>query len=254
MQAEGGMMGITGPRDGTPYRVGIPIIDVTTGMFAATAILAALHARDQTGEGQYVDISLLDTMAALLTNVASNHLVGGAEPRRYGNAHPNLAPYEAFRARDRWFVLAAGNERQWGILCAAIGQPDLKDDPRFATNRDRVVNQPELREILAEAFLARDASEWLAILQDAGIACGPINTVADVYTHPQAQAREMVVKAEHPTAGTLRLPGFPYKFSETPAGVRLPPPRLGEHTEQVLSELLDYSQNDIAALRDRGVI
>jgi len=254
IQAEGGLMGITGPREGPPYRVGIPIVDIAAGMFAATAILAALRARDQTGEGQFVDVSLLDAVAALLTNVASNYLVGGAEPQRYGNAHPNLAPYEAFRARDRWFAVAAGNDRQWGILCTAIGRPDLKDDPRFATNRDRVLNQPALREALAEVFATRDAEEWLSVLQQAGIACGPINTVADVFAHPQAEARSMVLEAEHPTAGTVRFPGFPYKLSATPAAVRRAPPRLGEHTEDVLAELLDYAPEEVVALREDGVV
>ena len=254
IQAEGGLMGITGPREGPPYRVGIPIVDITAGMFAATAILAALRARDQTGEGQFLDVSLLDAVAALLTNVASNYLVGGAEPQRYGNAHPNLAPYEVFRARDRWFAVAAGNDRQWGILCTAIGRPDLKNDPRFAANRDRVLNQPALKEELADVFVTRDADEWLALLREAGLPCGPINTIPEVLAHPQAEPRQLVLEAEHPTAGTVRFPGFPYKFSGTPASVRRPPPRLGEHTEQILVELLGYSPKEVAALREEGVL
>ncbi|NIW36415.1 MAG: CoA transferase, partial [Gemmatimonadetes bacterium] len=137
IQAEGGLMGITGPEEGPPYRVGVPIVDITAGMFAASAILAALRARDLTGEGQLVDVSLLDTQVALLTNVGSNYLVGGADPRRQGNAHPNIAPYQAFRARDRWFALAAANQRQWAALCDAVGRPDLRDDPRFANNEAR---------------------------------------------------------------------------------------------------------------------
>ena len=254
IQAEGGMMGITGPEEGPPSRVGIPIVDITAGMFAATAILAALRARDLSGEGQWLDISLLDTQVALLTNVASNYLVGGVEPRRHGNAHPNLAPYEAFRARDRWFALAAANERQWAALCAAIGRPELKDDPRFASNGARVSNRHVLHAALEETFTTRDADEWLAVLQQAGLPCGPINTVPDVFAHPQVQAREGVLTTEHPTAGTLRLPGFPYKMSGTPAQVRRPPPRLGEHTEEVLSDLLGYSADEVAALREEGAV
>ncbi|MEJ2209661.1 MAG: CoA transferase [Anaerolineae bacterium] len=254
IQAEGGMMGITGPEEGPPYRVGIPIVDITAGMFAATAILAALRARDLTGEGQWVDLSLLDSQAALLTNVASNYLIGGQEPRRLGNAHPNITPYEAFRARDRWFALAAANNRQWAALCSVLERPDLVTDPRFADNGARVAHRAELRAVLAEAFGTRDAGEWLDALRQAGLPCGPINTVPEVFDHPQAEAREMVLETEHPTAGRLRFPGFPYKLSETPAALRQPPPRLGQHTGQVLADLLDYSPADVAALRDQGVV
>jgi crotonobetainyl-CoA:carnitine CoA-transferase CaiB-like acyl-CoA transferase len=254
IQAEGGMMGIIGPEEGPPYRVGVPIVDITSGMFAATAILAALRARDVTGEGQAVDISLLDTQVALLANVASNYLVGGAEPRRLGNAHPNIAPYEAFRARDRWFALAAANQRQWAALCDVIGRPDLKDDPRFATNSARVSNRPALSEALGKAFAAREADEWLADLASAGLPCGPINTVPDVFAHPQAEARDLALATEHPTAGPVRLTGFPYKLSHTPARVRRPPPLLGQHTEEVLTRLLGYPAEEVALLREREVV
>jgi formyl-CoA transferase len=254
IQAEGGMMGITGPEEGPPSRVGVPIVDITAGMFAATSILAALRARDHTGAGQLVDISLLDTQVALLTNVASNYLIGGAPPRRLGNAHPNIAPYEAFRARDRWFALAAANERQWATLCDAIGRPGLKDDPRFATNGARVSNRPALVELLNDAFATRDAGEWLADLREAGLPCGPINTVPDVFDHPQAQARDLALEAEHPTAGSIQMTGFPYKLSQTPAEVRRPPPLLGQHTEEVLVDLLGYSADQVTALQEREII
>jgi crotonobetainyl-CoA:carnitine CoA-transferase CaiB-like acyl-CoA transferase len=254
IQAEGGFMGITGPEEGPPCRVGVPIIDITAGMFSATAILAALRARDATGEGQLVDLSLLEAQVALLTNVASNYLVGGEPHRRLGNAHPNITPYEAFPARDRWFVLAAGNERLWAILCDAIGQPDLKDDPRFADNKARLVNRAALREILSAAFQARDADAWLAEFTAAGLPCGPINTIPDVFAHPQAEARELALEAEHPTAGTVRFSGFPYKLSQTPASVRRPPPVLGQHTGEVLVELLGYSADDVVALQEASVI
>jgi crotonobetainyl-CoA:carnitine CoA-transferase CaiB-like acyl-CoA transferase len=248
------MMGITGPEEGPPYRVGIPIVDITAGMFAATAILAALRARDRTGEGQHIDLSLLDTMAALLTNVASNYLVGGEPPRRLGNAHPNITPYEAFRARDRWFALAAANDGQWRTLCNAIGRPELVEDARFADNNRRVAHRAELRALLDEAFAARDAEEWLAEFRAAGLPCGPINAVPEVFAHPQAGARGMVVEAEHPTAGTLRFPGFPYKLSATPASVRRPPPRLGEHTGEVLAEVAGYTPDQVEVLRAEGVV
>ncbi len=254
IQAEGGMMGITGPEEGPPSRVGVPIVDITAGMFSATAILAALRARDHTGAGQLVDISLLDTQVALLANVASNYLVGGTAPRRLGNAHPNIAPYEAFHARDRWFALAAANERQWATLCDAIGRPDLKDDPRFATNGARVSNRPALVELLNDVFAAHDADDWLADLRAAGLPCGPINAVPDVFDHPQARARDLALETEHPTAGPIQMTGFPYKLSQTPAKVRRPPPLLGQHTEEVLIDLLGYSADQVTALREREII
>lgn len=254
IQAEGGLMGIIGPEEGPPYRVGVPIVDITSGMFASTAILAALRARDVTGAGQLVDVSLLDAQVALLANVASNYLVGGAEPRRLGNAHPNIAPYEAFRARDRWFALAAANERQWATLCDVIRRPDLTDDARFATNGIRVSNRPALVKVLNEIFATRDADEWLAKLREAGLPCGPINTVPDVFEHPQAQARNLALEAQHATAGTVQLTGFPYKLAHTPAEVHRPPPTLGQHTEEVLIELLGYSAEEMTALREREAI
>lgn len=254
IQAEGGFMGITGPEEGPPYRVGVPIIDITAGMFSATAILAALRARDITGEGQHIDLSLLDTQVALLANVASNYLVGGTPPRRLGNAHPNITPYEAFRARDRWFALAAANQRQWAILCDVIGQPELRDDPRFVDNGARVQNRAALRELLDAAFQTREADDWLEQLREAGLPCGPINAIPEVFAHPQAEARHLAVEADHPTAGTVRFPGFPYKLSQTPATVRRPPPMLGEHTEEVLAEFLGYSTEEIMAFQEARVI
>ena len=254
IQAEGGIMGITGPEEGPPYRVGVSIVDITTGIFSATAILAALRARDFTGEGQLIDASLLDTTVSLLANVASNYLVGGVEPPRMGNAHFNIAPYEVFHARDRWFCLGAANPNQWESLCDLVGKPELKDDPRFVTNQDRVANRDALVEVLTEAFERRDADDWVAGLQEAGIPSGPINSIRDVFEHPQAQARNLKVEIEHPTAGVVGFPGIPYKFSGTPAEVDRPPPRLGEHTEEVLVETLGYSAEKVATLRKQKAI
>ncbi len=254
IQAEGGIMGVTGPEEGPPYRVGISIVDLTTGMFASTGILAALHLREISGKGQLIDISLLDTSVALLANVASNYLVGEVEPRRMGNAHFNIAPYEVFRARDRWFTLGAANPRQWEMLCEVIGEPGLKTDPRFLTNQDRVAHRADLAEILNRAFAKRDAQEWLEKLQEADIPSGPINTIPDVFNHPQAAEREFKVEIEHPTAGPVSLPGFPYKMSQSPAKLHRPPPLLGEHTEEVLVELLGYSAEKVALLKVQKVI
>ncbi len=254
LQAEGGIMGITGPVEGPPFRVGVSIIDLTTGMFASTAILAALRARDMTGEGQLLDLSLLDSSAAILANVASNYLIGGVEPRRMGNAHFNIAPYEVYRARDRWLTLGALNQRQWENLCAVVDRQDIIPDPLFATNQDRVTNRESLAEVLNEAFAARDARDWIAKLHQVGIPSGVINTIEDVFNHPQAEDRNLKIELEHPTAGRLAFPGPPYKFSGTPAEAHRPPPLLGEHTGEVLVELLDYSPPEVDELHELGAI
>ncbi len=237
MQAEGGLMSLNGPPAGEPARVGVPIIDITTGMFTAYAILAALRARDLIGRGQRVDLSLLETQLAWLANVGSNVLIGGQEPRRLGNAHPNIAPYATFRARDRHFALAAANQTQWVALCKAIDREDLREDPRFSTNSARMAHLDDLTEELNAVFAGRDAAEWLEILGAARIPSAPINTVPEAFGTPQASAREMVLEVDHPAAGPIKLAGFPYKFADTPADIRRPPPLLGQHTAEVLAEL-----------------
>lgn len=254
LQAEGGMMSVTGPVEGPPSRVGIPIIDITSGMFASTAILSALHAREKTGEGQLVDVSLFESHIALLSNVASNYLVGGEPPRRLGNAHPNLVPYQAFPARDGWLIVGIANEKQWGLLCDMLGRPDMKTDSRFTPNGNRVANRKILVDELTEIFSQRDVNDWLADMASAGLPCGPINSIPDVFSHPQAQARNMTIESEHASAGTVKMPGFPYKLSQTPAEIHRPPPTLGQHTEEVLTSVLDYSPEDVAVLRDKSAI
>ncbi len=251
IQAEGGMMGITGPVQGPPSRVGVPIVDITTGMFASNAILAALRARELTGEGQMIDVSLLDTQVALLTNVASNYLISGDPSPRMGNAHPNLTPYEAFQARDGWFVVGVANAGQWVKLCEVLSQPELKDDPRFQTNNARVANREELIAILNHVFGSGDVSTWITQLSEAGLPCGPINTIPEVFNHPQAEERGFILESEHSSGERIKLSGFPYKFSKTPAELHLPPPTLGEHTEQILKDILGFSDEKISRLQEQ---
>ncbi len=235
--AEGGAMSVTGESEGKPMKLAPPIVDITTGMFTAFAVVAALRARELTGQGQRVDLSLLETQLAWLANVGSIYLIGGREPRRRGTAHSNIAPYSIFLARDRYFALAVGNDAQWATFCAAIDHEELRDDPRFVTNGDRAANQDELTQVLNQIFATQDASDWVRILRVAGIPCAPINTVSEAFDSPQAAARDMVLEVDHPTVGRIKLAGFPYKFSHTPAAVRQPPPLLGEHTDEILAEL-----------------
>lgn len=253
IQAEGGMMSLTGPVEGPPSRVGIPIIDITSGMFASTAILSALRARDLTGEGQLIDISLFDAHIALLTNAASNYLIGEQPPRRQGNAHPNIAPYEIFPVNDGWIMVGAANDRQWTTLCNIMNRTDLLNDARFEGNSKRVAHRVELLAELNRTFSQRNAREWLDALMQAGLPCAPINNLPQVFADPQTEARNMILETQHPTAGAIRMTGFPYKLSATPAEVHAPPPTLGQHTDEVLAQL-QYSDEEIAALRQKNAV
>jgi len=254
IQAEGGVMSIIGPVEGPPMKVGVAIVDITAGMFAAISILAALHERERNGQGQYVDIALLDSQVAWLANVGSNYLVSGQQPARYGNAHPNIVPYEPFPTSDGWIAVGVGNDRQWQALCALVGWDDLAADNRFATNPQRVEHRDILVPILQERFGARTSEEWLDGLLQAGIPCAPINYIDQVFSDPQVLARDMLVELPHPTAGTVKLAGSPLKLSRTPVRLVEPPPTLGQHTEDVLSKHLGYSPADLARLREEGVI
>lgn len=253
-QAEGGIMSFTGEPDGQPMKVGVAIVDMTAGMLACSAILAALRYRDRTGLGQRIDISLLASAMAWLGNVGSNYLIGGLLPKRYGNAHPNIVPYETFKASDRYVAVGVGNDRQFRKFCEAVGRPEWANDARFDTNAHRVENRQTLIPLIQEIFLTRTADEWLEALQKAGIPSGPINTLDHLFSDPQVQFQGLVAEVDHPTAGKVKLVGPPYKFSRTPATVRSHPPLLGEHTEEVLTGLLGYSQDFVRSLRDRGVI
>ena len=237
IQAMGGLMSITGEPDGEPMKVGVAVADLFAGQNALIAILAALQARTQTGRGQHLDISLFDSQVGMLANVASNYLVSGNLPKRYGNAHANIVPYQSFQASDAWFVVAVGNDKQFEKLCEVIRNEEFANDPRFVLNSGRVQHRDQLISILQPIFLRRTAAEWLSALEGAGIPCGPINTLDKVFAEPQIEAREMLIHMQHSEIGDLGLVGSPLKFSDTPVGYKRPPPRLGEHTEQVLREL-----------------
>jgi formyl-CoA transferase len=253
-QGMGGIMSVTGEPDGQPMKVGVAIADLTTGMFACSSILAALRHRDRTGQGQHLDVSLLESVVAWLINVGSAYLLAGVELPRYGNAHPNIVPYRLFKARDKWFIVATGNDRQYYALCEVIGRPDLAEDTRFRFNPDRVANREALEAILADIFARRDAEDWTQALLAAGVPSGPVNSVADVFADPQVLARQMLIELRHPTLGTLKQAGFPYNFSATPAEPRRHPPLLGEHSDEVLRDLLGLGPEQIAHLRGEGAI
>jgi formyl-CoA transferase len=248
MQAEGGLMSITGPRQGQPFRLGVPIVDITSGMFAAISILAALRVRESTGKGQLIDVSLLETSTALLSNVASNFLIGGQAPERWGNDHPNLAPYGAYEASDGWLVVGVANQSQWKDFCRIIGEPAIEQDQRFTNNHARLAHREALSELLADIFKQDTVVAWLNEFRQVGVPCGPINDVAEVFNHPQQAARQLALEMNVAGTGQVRTPGFPYSFSETPAEVRLPPPFLGEHTAEVLTELLGYSEQQASQI------
>lgn len=232
-QAESGIMSVTGEIDGDPQRVGSPVGDVSAGMYACMAILAALRVRDHTGKGQYIDIALLEATVSLLSNVASNYLISGEEAPRFGNGHPNIVPYQSFRTKDGYVVVSCGNDRLYQALCQLLGREDLATDPRFATNPQRVRNRQELVPVLQEEFLLRETGAWLPELRAAGIPCGPINTVSQIFNDPHIQARGFVWECDHPTAGKIKLSGSPIHLSETPTRLYKAPPLLGEDDDKV---------------------
>jgi formyl-CoA transferase len=248
-------MSIIGEEDGPPMKVGVAIVDITAGLFACSAILAALHYREKTGEGQYIDMALLDAQVAWLANQASNYLVSGKVPRRMGNAHPNIVPYETFKAKDGvYLALGVGNDNQWKKFCRIARVEHLMDDPQYATNPQRVENRKKLVPLLQEVFLQKDSGEWLKLLGEAEIPIGPINTIDRVFSDPQVLARQMLVEMVHPKIGKFKLVGSPMKLSKTPVQYRIPPPLLGEHTESVLQEVLGYDKEKIARLKEGKVI
>jgi crotonobetainyl-CoA:carnitine CoA-transferase CaiB-like acyl-CoA transferase len=253
LQAESGLMSICGEIGGVPTKYGVAIVDVCTGMLACNAILAALNARHRTGRGQKVDLSLYETSLAMLVNVAANYLLAGKEGGRFGNGHPSIVPYTTYRTADQMIALGVGNDAQFARFAAALGRPEWLQDPRFASNRDRVVNRDHVDRAIEETLVGDTAAAWLAKLNAAGIPCGRINTVAQAFEEPQTAARRMVETIEHPEAGPLKMVGSPFKFSDTPTSMRRGPPVLGEHSEEILRDL-GLDAGAIAKLRSERVI
>ncbi len=252
-QGEAGLMSVTGEPEGEPIRYPIPIADITTGMYSTIGILAALLTRTRTGQGQVLDMTLMESQSAWLTILASSLLNGGQEPQRLGNTHPNIVPYQVFKAKDKYLILTVGTEKLWHAFCEALGLEQLTQDPRFATNKDRNKNRGELIPLLDELFVTQPADYWLEKLKDTGIPNGPINTIADTLAHPQHRARHFIVELEHPLVGPVKSMGNPVNLSATPVSYRLAPPTLGQHTQQVLAEL-GYDEATLASFHEKGVV
>jgi formyl-CoA transferase len=254
VQAWGGLMSITGQPDGEPTKVGVAIVDIVAGLMLGKAIVAALFARERLGVGQKIDTSLLEAAVACLINAGSNYLVEGKIPKRWGNAHPSIVPYQSFKTADGYLVVGVASEGIWRRFCEAIGKTELADDPRFAKNQNRVERREELIRILSDIFLRRDNRAWLKLLNDTEVPCAPVQTIDQVFDAPQVLQREMLIEVEHSTAGPVRMAGIPVKLSATPASIRLPPPLLGQHSEEVLQRWLEMSREEIAELKRKSVL
>lgn len=253
MQGEGGLMSITGSNDGPSYRLGVAIADIVSGMFSAYGIAVALLARHRTGRGQFVDVGMLDAVTALLTYQAGIYFATETAPPRLGNRHPTIVPYETLEAADGDLVVAVGNDQLWKTFCGVLELETLANDARFQTNKDRVSAHAELRPLLVERLKTRPATEWLVKLKDAGVPCGGVRDLDQLFSDPQIIERAMVVALDHPAAGLIRQLGVPIKLSETPGAVRTPPPLLGEHTEAILKEL-GMSMEKVEQLKQSGAV
>jgi crotonobetainyl-CoA:carnitine CoA-transferase CaiB-like acyl-CoA transferase len=254
LQAESGLMSITGEPDGASMKLGVAIVDICTGLLATISVLSALTARQSTGLGQRTEVNLHDTGLLMLANVAANHLASGEIPGRYGNGHPNIVPYRTFDASDGEVAVAVGNDEQFRKLAVLLDSPEWADDPRFARNRDRVANRELIDGLIQQEFGTRTRSEWIEEFDRVGIPSGPINNVAEALSSPQTRARDMVTAVDHPLLGLVRMLGLPISFDQTPATIRSHPPGLGEHTAEVLGEMLGMGGSEIDDLRARGVV
>lgn len=254
VQAMGGIMSITGEEGGNPTRVGASVGDIIAGLFTTIGLTMALYHRSLTGEGQKIDVGMLDCQVAVLENAISRYFVNGVAPKPLGNRHPSITPFESFTASDGYVIVGAGNDRLWNKLCSLLGKPELAYDARFDTNANRTKNVRELKVILDGIFQAKTIDEWLQALEAAGIPCAPINTVDKVVNDPQVKARDMIVEIEHPLAGKLHIPGIPIKMSATPGSIDTPAPLLGQHTFEILNELLGLSEAEVKSLYDKNVL
>jgi len=254
VSAIGGLMSIMGESKGEPVKVGVPLTDVMTGLYAFGAIASALLLRVQTGRGQRISINLLAMQLATLINIGSNYLIGGIIPKRWGSAHPNIVPYEAHRAKDDYLIFGVINERMWKSFCTLLGMEELKDDPRFSANSQRLQNRQALIEIIDRKLAAKTVDEWIPLFDEAGIPCGPINSFDRVFSDPQVRHMGLVKEVNHPHYGPVKVVGPPATFSESPIGIQSPPPMLGEHNEEVLTGLLGYSKDQVEAFQNQGVI
>ncbi|KGS11631.1 CoA-transferase, partial [Pseudomonas coronafaciens] len=258
IQALGGLMSLTGIAEGEegagPVKVGVALTDILTGLYSTTAILAALAHRDQGGNGQYIDMALLDVQVACLANQAMNYLTTGVAPGRLGNAHPNIVPYQSFPTADGDLILTVGNDRQFRKFAGVAGQPQWADDPRFVTNKLRVAHRAELIPLIRQATVFKPTGWWVAELERAGVPCGPVNDLAQVFADPQVVARGLAIELPHALGGRVAQVASPIRLSETPVEYRRAPPLLGEHTDQVLQALLGMSSEEVASLRADGVL
>ncbi|HTN65207.1 MAG TPA: CaiB/BaiF CoA-transferase family protein [Burkholderiaceae bacterium] len=258
IQGMGGLMSVTGRHQSEegagPQKVGVALTDVMTGLYTAVGVLAALAERERTGQGQHIDIALLDVQVAALANQAANYLIGGMVPERMGNAHPNIVPYQDFPTADGDMILAIGNDAQFARFCAVAGHPEWAQDQRFASNRGRVENRAALLPLIRQATVFRPTREWIAELEKAGVPCGPINRIDQVFDDPQVQARQLRITLPHPVAGQVPLVANPIRLSGSPVEYRRAPPQLGQHTEEVLSDWLGLTKTDMQRLRDEAII
>jgi formyl-CoA transferase len=258
VQGLGGLMSVTGERDdrpgGGPQKVGVAVADLFSGMYATSAILAALLHREKSGAGQHIDLALLDVQVAMLANLSSAYFASNEAPRRMGNAHQTIVPYHVFRAQDDFLIVAVGNDTQFARFCEVIGAREWAADERFATNPQRVRHRDLLVGMIEERMRARTAREWLRLLEPSGVPCGPINDLAQVFDDPQVRHRRMKVSAPHPAAGEVHMVANPMKFSATPITHETPPPLLGQHTDEVLRGLLGMKEDEICALREKGLV